>query len=96
MTDARVRGELEVTWSEPEPFVAVPNARRGETAYPFAQMQVGGQVLCCRGRSIYTVRSAIRRFCRAQKARDSKFKRRYVARLARDDKGELVKVWRLA
>lgn len=96
MSDAGVRAALDVRWGEIEAYVPQANARKGETVYPFHEMTVGGAVMLVRGRSLYTVRSAIRRYARTQKARDSRFKRKYVARRERDPQGEYVKVWRLA
>lgn len=93
---ARVRVPVELGWSEPEPYVAMVNPNKGATSYPFAEMAVGGKVLQVRGRALGSVRDAIKRYCRVQKAKDGKFKRRYAARRARDERGELVKVWRLA
>lgn len=86
---------MEVSWGEVEKFVPAESARKGVSTYPFDEMEAGGKVLQVRGRALGSVRDAIKRYARMRKLKDSRFKRRYVARLARDDRGEFVKVWRL-
>lgn len=92
---AKARVAVEMEWGEAEKYAALPAANKGMSSYPFGEMEAGGKVLKVRGRTLGTVRGAIKRYCRMQKAKDGRFKRRFAARQVRDEKGLLVKVWRV-